>query len=99
MDRSVPGHWSHQRGAIIPYDTVTTPAVEFLPPRGSRRSTTIADSYQTAVDTMALQVTGLGRTATAAGTLTVPALGAPIPLQNDGSLAAVASGLLIVTMQ
>lgn len=60
---------------------------------------TIADSFQTPGNTMALQVAGLGRTAMVTGTLTVPALGAPIPLQNAGSLTTVASGLLSVTMQ
>lgn len=60
--------------------------------------TTLADSLQTPAFTVALQIAGMGRLATATGTLTVPALGAPIPLQSGGSLAAADTGLLTVAL-
>jgi hypothetical protein len=73
---------------------------------GDLASTTVADSFQTAAYTTALQIVGQGRLALASGTITVPALGAPIPIQSSASLAsstaslaAVATGLVSVTMQ
>jgi len=73
---------------------------------GDLANTTVADSFQTSGYTTALQIVGQGRLANAAGTITVPALGAPISLAIPGSaglaassasLAAVATGLVSVT--
>jgi hypothetical protein len=65
---------------------------------GDIANTTLANTYQTSSYTTALQVVGLGRTAVASASLTIPALGAPIQLQSRGSLASAATGLLAVTM-
>jgi hypothetical protein len=62
-------------------------------------NTTTAYNYQTSAYTATLQTVGQGRMATATATLTVPALGAPIPLSGIGALSAITTGALNVTMQ
>ena len=62
-------------------------------------NTTSAYTYQTPAYTAALQGSGSGRLATVSANVTVPALGGPIPLSGVGSLAAIANGLLNVTLQ
>src|SRR5438105_1051042 len=52
-------------------------------------STTTAYIYQTPAYTAALQTVGSGRMATATASLTVPALGAPIPLWGVGTLSSI----------
>jgi hypothetical protein len=60
---------------------------------------TSAYTYQTQDYTTVLQGVGTGRMAAVTASVTVPALGAPIPLGGVGSLSAVTSGLVNVTMQ
>jgi hypothetical protein len=56
-------------------------------------------TYQTQDYTTALQGVGTGRMASVTATVTVPALGDPIPLWGVGSLSSVITGQLSVTMQ
>jgi hypothetical protein len=60
---------------------------------------TSAYTYQTPDYTTVLQGVGTGRMASVTATVTVPALGGPISLSGVGSLSAVATGQLSVTMQ
>jgi hypothetical protein len=62
-------------------------------------NTTTAYTYQTPAYTAVLQTIGSGRMATAAATITVPALGAPIPLSGVGTLSSITTGALSLTMQ
>jgi len=66
---------------------------------GDLANSTTAYTYQTALYTTTLQSIGTGRLAAIAATITVPALGDPIPLWGAGSLGAVTTGSLNVTMQ
>jgi hypothetical protein len=63
-----------------------------------RANTSTAYTYQTPSYTTTLQSAGSGRLAMGSGTITVPALGAPISLWGFGNLSAVSTGLLNVTM-
>jgi hypothetical protein len=62
-------------------------------------NTTLSYTYQTPDYTAIVQTAGPGRLAMADATVTVDALGAPIPLWGFGSLSALTDGVLSVAMQ